>query len=228
MIQLKGRQAGFLKCVVPADMSERQVFEGFSSLLSTGSHLLAGSEIEIDLQTRRFSPALLLKIWKTFIEPSGCTVSLWSVSDPQSREYLERMGFRTSAGEYTAERPEKKEARREEAGDGIYPGFVYFGTLRGGQNIGHAGDVVIIGNVNQGAEVTAKGNVTVIGRLNGLVHAGCGGSDEMTVVTRSLEAGQVRIGTKVGIIDRDSPFWGKPVTIRILENEVLVAPWPVL
>ena len=68
----------------------------------------------------------------------------------------------------------------------------------------------------------------MIGRLNGLVHAGCGGSDEMTVVTRSLEAGQVRIGTKVGIIDRDSLFWGKPVTIRILENEVLVAPWPVL
>lgn len=108
MIQLKGRQAGSLKCVVPADMSERQMFEGFSSLLSTGSHLLAGSEIEIDLQTRRFSPALLLKIWKTFIEPSGCAVTLWSVSDPQSREYLERMGFRTSAGEYTAERPEKK------------------------------------------------------------------------------------------------------------------------
>ena len=27
MIQLKGRQAGSLKCVVPADMSERQMFE---------------------------------------------------------------------------------------------------------------------------------------------------------------------------------------------------------
>lgn len=225
MIQLKGRQAGFLRCVVPADMSERQMFEGFNSLLSTGSRLLAGSEIEIDLQTRRFSPALLSKIWKIFIEPSGCFVSNWIVADPQSREALERMGFRTSSGEYPPERHEKKELR---APDGVYPGFVYFGTLRGGQNIGHAGDVVIIGNVNQGAEVAAKGNVTVIGRICGLVHAGCGGSDEMTVVTRSLEAGQVRIGTKVGMIDRESPFWGKAVTIRISDNEVQVTPWPAL
>ena len=227
MIQLKGRQAGFLRCVVPADMSERQMFDGFNSLLSTGGHLLAGSEIEIDLQTRRFSPALLSKIWKNFIEPSGSTVSLWIVSDPQSKEALDRMGFRTSAGAHMTERPDKKETRAG-ADEGIYPGFVYFGTLRGGQNIGHAGDVVIIGNVNQGAEVAAKGNVTVIGRLNGLVHAGCGGSDEMTVITRSLEAGQVRIGTKVGIIDRNSPFWGKAVTVRISDNEVLVSPWPVL
>ena len=70
--------------------------------------------------------------------------------------------------------------------------------------------------------------MTVIGRICGLVHAGCGGSDEMTVVTRSLEAGQVRIGTKVGMIDRGSPFWGKAVTVRISDNEVQVAPWPAL
>ena len=77
--------------------------------------------------------------------------------------------------------------------------------------------------------IAVKGrNVTVIGRICGLVHAGCGGSDEMTVVTRSLEAGQVRIGTKVGMIDRGSPFWGKAVTVRISDNEVQVAPWPAL
>lgn len=234
MIQLKGRQAGLLQCIVPADMSERQIFEGFSSLLSSGSHLLSGSEVVIDLQTRRFSPALLSKIWKNFIEPSGCIVTKWIVEDPQSRSSLERMGLKTSDGERPQPKREVHEEVREEkvevtAPESVmYPGFVYFGTLRGGQNIGHAGDVIIIGNVNQGAEVAAQGNITVIGRLNGIVHAGCNGNDEMTVVTRHLEAGQVRIGTKIGLIDRDSPFWGKPVTIRIFENEVLVAPWPEL
>lgn len=86
----------------------------------------------------------------------------------------------------------------------------------------------MIGNVNQGAEISATGNVTVIGRLNGLVHAGCGGDDGKAIVARSLETGQIRIGTKVGIIDKSSIFWGKSVFIKISENEVQVIPWPAL
>ena len=88
--------------------------------------------------------------------------------------------------------------------------------------------MIVIGNVNQGAEISASGNVTVIGRLNGLVHAGCGGDDGKTIVARSLETGQIRIGTKVGIIDKSSIFWGKSVFIKISENEVQVIPWPAL
>ena len=44
MIQLKGRQAGALKCVIPADMSERQMIDGFAKLLSMGSHLSRGAK----------------------------------------------------------------------------------------------------------------------------------------------------------------------------------------
>lgn len=225
MIQLKGRQAGALKCVIPAEMSERQMLDGFRSLLSTGSHLLEGSEIIIDLQSRSFSPALLSKIWKNFIEPSGCCVNEWIVGDGQSREWLRRMGFKTSASDVAprrggccieAEKPPKRES------------FVYVGTLRGGQKVSHDGDVIIVGNINQGSEIAAGGNVTIIGRLNGLVHAGCSGDDNMCVIARSLEAGQVRLGTKVGIIDRGSIFWGKPVFIRISDDEVQVMPWPAL
>ncbi len=222
MIQLKGRQAGSLKCIVPADMSERQMFDGFASLLSTGSSLLNGSEIVIDLQERRFSPSLLTKIWKSFIEPSGSSISYWIVTDNDSRASLERMGFKVSPEDTTPTTvPVRADALGVEA-------CVYFGTLRGGQKISHTGDVIVIGNVNQGAEIAAKGDVTIIGRLNGLVHAGCCGDDAMIILTRSLEAGQIRIGTKVGIIDRDSPYWGKEVSIQISNGNVQVLPWPAL
>lgn len=224
MIQLKGRQAGALKCIVPSEMSERQMFDGFASLLSTGSNLLKGSQIVIDLQQRRFSPALVTKIWKNFIEPSGCSISYWLVEDAESRLSLERMGFKTrEEDDVQPNLPARQTAGRTEK-----PAFVYFGTLRGGQNISNSGDVIVVGNVNQGAEITASGDVVIIGRLNGLVHAGCEGSDEMIIVTRSLEAGQIRIGTKVGIIDRNSPFWGKEVSVRIFEGAVQVLPWPAL
>ncbi|WP_281681022.1 septum site-determining protein MinC [Synergistes jonesii] len=226
MIQLKGRQAGSLRCIIPADMSEREMLEGFETLLSTGGRLLKGNNVEIDLQTRAFKPELLLKIWKNFIEPAGCTVSRWIAADGGARELFVRMGFCASAdGGFPLKNGYRDEREAEEKS---FPGFVYFGTLRGGQSIGHNGDIVVIGNVNQGAEIAAKGNVTIIGRLNGLVHAGCGGDDGVAVVARSLETGQVRIGTKLGIIDRNSPFWGRAVTLKINDNEVQVAPWPEL
>lgn len=221
MIQLKGRQAGSLICVVPSDMSERQLFEGFGSLLSTGSRLLNGSELVIDLQSRSFSPSLLMKIWKNFIEPSGCVVKEWIVEDSTSRNWLDRMGFKTAEHSQPAERREHTRGAGAET-------LVQAGTVRGGSKITHSGDVIIVGNVNQGAEIAASGNVTVIGRLNGLVHAGCEGDDGMDIIARSLEAGQIRIGTKVGLIDKDSIFWGKSVFIRIAEGEVQVIPWPAL
>ena len=225
MIQLKGRQAGALKCIIPADMSERQMIDGFAKLLSMGRHLFEESEIVIDLQTRVFSPSLLSKIWKSFIEPSGCYVKEWIVADERSRVWLDRMGFRTAETDRLYARREAAAAPARRAASET---LVHAGTVRGGQKIAHEGDVIVIGNVNQGAEISAYGNVTVIGRLNGLVHAGCGGDDEKTIVARSLETGQIRIGTKVGIIDKSSIFWGKSVFIKISENEVQVIPWPAL
>lgn len=224
MIQLKGRQAGALKCVIPDDMSERQMIDGFAKLLSMGSHLFQGSEIVIDLQKRVFSPSLLSKIWKSFIEPSGCCVKEWIVEDERSREWLDRMGFRTTETDRLYSRRETQPSPFSGADET----FIHAGTVRGGQKITHNGDVIVIGNVNQGAEISAAGNVSVIGRLNGLVHAGCRGDDEKTIISRSLETGQIRIGTKVGIIDKSSIFWGKSVFIKISEGEVQVIPWPAL
>ena len=66
----------------------------------------------------------------------------------------------------------------------------------------------------------------MIGRISGLIHAGCDGSDDMAIITRSLEAGQVRIGARLGLIENDSPYWGHAVTIRLEEDEVRVDYWP--
>lgn len=233
MIEFKGRQGGSLKCIVPSDMSERQVIEGFSRLVAGGSKMLRGSEVEVDLQDRHFTPALLSKIWKNFIEPCECRVINWVVADGETREILGRMGFRVTDTPLS-DMPRKEAAAflapaAEARKKGLFsPAFVYSGTLRGGQNISHAGDVIVTGNVNQGAEIRAKGNVTITGRLNGLVHAGCEGDDEMAVIVRSLETGQIRIGSKVGIIDRESVFWGTSVSVTINNGEVLVVPWPAL
>jgi septum site-determining protein MinC len=68
----------------------------------------------------------------------------------------------------------------------------------------------------------------VLGRLNGLVHAGCDGDETASVVARSMEALQVRIGTRIGSLDRDASWWGKMVTVRVNEGSVLIDYWPTI
>jgi septum site-determining protein MinC len=102
-------------------------------------------------------------------------------------------------------------------------------SLRSGQRVEHRGDVIITGHVNDGAEVLASGNVTVIGRLNGLVHAGYEGGDEApdaVVVSRCMEAKQVRIGSKIGSLGRDAEWWGKSVIVNVRDGAVLIEYWP--
>jgi septum site-determining protein MinC len=94
--------------------------------------------------------------------------------------------------------------------------------------VDHPGDVVVLGHVNDGAEICAAGSVVVLGRLQGVVHAGVGGDDEAAVVARSLEAIQVRIGRKVGAMERGAPWWGKPALVSVEGDAVVVGDWPVL
>ena len=66
-------------------------------------------------------------------------------------------------------------------------------TLRSGQKIKYASNIVIIGDINPGAEVIAAGDIIVIGRLKGVVHAGANGSREAQVLALKLEPTQLRI-----------------------------------
>ena len=66
MIQLKGRKAGLLRCIVPSDISEKQLLDEFAEVIEKGNGLLQGNSIIIDMQDRVFTPSLVVKIWKSF------------------------------------------------------------------------------------------------------------------------------------------------------------------
>ncbi|MFO7815820.1 MAG: septum site-determining protein MinC [Halanaerobiales bacterium] len=75
--------------------------------------------------------------------------------------------------------------------------FLINRTLRSGQKIKKAGNVVIIGDINPGAEVIAGGDIIVFGKIRGVVHAGAGGSDKASVTALKLEPTQLRISKKI-------------------------------
>lgn len=219
MIQLKGRQAGLLRCVIPDDTSEKQMFEELSSIIAQSGNVLGGCKVVMDMQARVFSPSLAQKIWKSFIEPSGCVVVSWICSDQQTKDRLESLGLRV--GEY-----KEKKTEPEKLAEVQTSGLLHVGNLRGGQKLTHRGDIIILGNVNKGAEVYAEGHIVVLGRLSGLVHAGCEGDETASITARALETEQVRIAAKAGILDKTYDMWGKPAAVTINNNELFIAEWP--
>lgn len=222
MIKLKGIKAGLLRCVVPDDLSEKKMLEELEKMASEGKNILNGIGVEMDMGKRPFTPALILKIWKSFVEPGGCSVTSWLSEDEETVKGLSRIGVQTGAGVKTVLAASSVPAQPQTSDKGL----LFAGNLRGGQRIEHDGDVIIAGHVHEGAEVFAKGHVVVLGDLRGIVHAGCGGDDSMSICVRSLETGQVRIGSRVGMIERKSEFWGKPAVITVRGESVLLAGWP--
>src|ERR1051326_4236413 len=67
-------------------------------------------------------------------------------------------------------------------------------TVRSGQAIHHASNVVILGDVNPGAEIVAGGDIIVWGVLRGMVHAGYPDNDQALVCSLLLAPVQLRIG----------------------------------
>ena len=221
MIHLKGIQTGILRCVVPEELSEKKILEEFEELTVSGKSLLEGSSVIMDLQGRSFGAALVAKIWKYFIEPTGCSVISWAVTDPETAAALQRMGM--DVGD--VDNRSRKERSLSRKGS---KALLYTGTLRGGQKIMHEGDVIVTGHVNVGSEISAWGHIVVLGRLKGLAHAGSKGDETASVSARSFESGQVRIGRKVGLIDKSSDIWGKAVVITVNGDEVLLTEWPAI
>lgn len=219
MIQLKGKRAGMLQCIVPDDTGDDEMLAGLGELASAAMKLLRGSDVVMDLKGRPVGLDLIGKICGVFLEPAGCRAVSWIVLDASSQETLKKIGLPLG---------EPKAAAKGRASAAGAPGLLFTGTLRGGQKIEHAGDVIVAGHANTGSEILAEGHVVVLGWLKGLVHAGCGGDNNVSVAARSLESGQVRIGNKVGLIDRQSPFWGRSSIVTASDEEVLIAEWPAI
>jgi septum site-determining protein MinC len=215
VIKLKGMSGSIVRCVVPEDLPSADFNSEFGKVMETGGSILNGARIVLDFGARAISEATVTALLSEFVWPSGASVAAWITYDAVSQELLKRAGLRTSE-------PGPSEG-------GSCGALVLHRSLRSGQRVEHRGDVIITGHVNDGAEVLASGNITVLGRLNGLLHAGCegGGEDPDTVVvSRCMEALQVRIGSKIGSLGRDAEWWGKRVVASVRDGAVLIEYWP--
>ena len=98
-------------------------------------------------------------------------------------------------------------------------------TLRSGTRIEHAGNVVILGDVNSGAEVIAGGSIVVWGRVRGFVHAGSEGNNAAVISALELNPTQLRIGELIAVSPPKSKDAAKPETVRVVDGQLVAEPW---
>lgn len=200
-----------LRLVVAEGLSRQKVDDELVRVAEEAENVLKGSQVVLDFQGRAIDPPLLQSVLKRLVWPTGMRLLSWITLDGASQDLLRRTGF-------TVGEPPLVKASRPKACKPL----LLFRSLRSGQRVEHEGDVVIVGHVNDGAEVFALGNVFVWGRLQGLAHAGYEGDDGARVVVAHMEALQVRIGRRVGYMDRSAAWWGQPVVISVDGESVLV------
>ncbi len=208
-----------IRCVIPEELAHTEIVVAFQRVMSQGQGLLPGCRVVLDFGARPLTEEVVSAILSGFIFPSGVEVAAWITYDAASQDALKRVGFSTA---------EPVATPQAESQSAMGPGLILHRSLRSGQRVEHRGDVIIAGHVNDGAEVLASGNVTILGRLNGLVHAGYEGNEGVAVVARSMEALQVRIGGKIGSLERGAMWWGKSVIAKVEDDTVLIDYWPTI
>jgi septum site-determining protein MinC len=72
-------------------------------------------------------------------------------------------------------------------------------TFRSGETLEHAGDVVVLADVNPGAEIRADGDIVVLGSLKGWVHAGASGDTKAVIIALELPSARFQIAKYPGI-----------------------------
>jgi septum site-determining protein MinC len=106
------------------------------------------------------------------------------------------------------------------------PGTLYHvGTLRGGQALHHAGNIVVIGDVNPGTELVATGDIAVFGRLLGVAHAGAQGDNDAKVYALHLQATQLRIATTIAVDEERSRDASEPEVAFVRDGRITIAPF---
>lgn len=138
---------------------------------------------------------------------------------------------RRKGGEASVRRFEPPEAKAVPIATPLAPApeapatLYHVGTVRGGQSLQHAGNIVVVGDVNPGAELVATGDIVVFGSLRGVAHAGAGGDADARVYALDLSATQLRIATCIAADDsqgrRGAPV---PEAALVRDERIVIVP----
>ena len=154
------------------------------------------------------------------------------LTDSEEKQIIEL--FESYAIEYI---PNKDQAKIKRLAKNVFPGLpanspvgsieqpamIIYRTVRGGQEVAYAGNIIIFGDVNPSARVVAKNDIFVVGSTRGILHAGCMGNRNAQIVAGSFNGGQVRIADLiVRAPDDNTKIIGSFEIAKVLSEQIMI------
>ena len=215
-VQITGRGAD-IAFVIDDELPISQVAEELSGYLADKGGLFSNGNITVDAGRRMLSADDLGRIRQIIETNSGLTVTrFWCSPDalkggavnweaniivPQQPEFSPEPIAADSEAEPVISLPDNTQAIQYLAdkfkvdhGRNRSEALLIKATFRSGEVVKHAGDVVVLADVNPGAEIWADGDIVVFGALKGLAHAGAAGDTKATIVATELASPRICIG----------------------------------
>jgi septum site-determining protein MinC len=147
--------------------------------LYKSKNFLVGTPIALDIKDHIFIYDECLKLKEILVGKFNLTVSYVRSNSEETVNNIEKIGW-TVETFITKDDPSDKT-------------IIVRQTIRSGQKLKFAGNLVVVGDINPGGEVTADGDIVVFGKLRGIAHAGANGNVLATITAIELSPLQLRI-----------------------------------
>ena len=240
-IQIHTRETSYgIKILLPESLDNDRLINLLSRIPAKAFTLPDDKTIAFDFQGRLCTQELLVKLLCNVIWRKRIKVEAWLSSNPETLKLFRSSGLEIKEPE--VKKPEKIIENKNDNKDNkveikvenkiIYEPRnlkVLYNSMRSGDSLVTAGDVLLWGHLNAGAEIKAGGNIIVAGKLRGLVHAGQGlknnnanNNERVFVMAGSFEARQLRIGRKLCYADENTAGWHKSVLITLEDGMPMI------
>ncbi len=190
-VTIKGKSGGVLEIMMQPSASYNEIKSALWDKLSRHKGFFAGCDTKVVISGRKLQHAQKQEIKKIFeMDYDISNVSFGDEALPKIVETAVR----------PAELPRGASGKRVKLISNLFfdANSIFIShTLRSGQRVECAGDVTVLGDVNDGAEVIAGGSIAVMGTLRGLAHAGAAGRSDVVVAANCLMPKQLRISGKI-------------------------------
>ena len=107
-------------------------------------------------------------------------------------------------------------------GSVVNPTLIIYKTVRGGQSIKYNGTVIVFGDVNPSAHIMAENDIFVAGATRGILHAGCLGDRNATVVAATFSGGQIRIADLIVRAPDDAVGKSSFDMAKVYNNQIVI------
>lgn len=191
LVQIKGIRDGLLATFADAAWDDQR--DALLAQIDERPAFFQGARLAIDVGTQILKVNELVDFRDRLSERN---VSLWAIvsESPTTEQTAQLLGLATRISKPRPEEQKHTDTTSEDTA------LFVSKTLRSGQRVEYAGNIVVMGDVNAGAEIIAGGNVIVWGRVRGMIHAGAGGDRSATICALDLSATQLRIADEVSAL----------------------------